>query len=74
MNVKSGGVWEGTYSYRSFYVEGLHEMMCFYGLKPYHHAVLEYARDNDFKLEFFSPYAVEIKYALDFPMCQSNDP
>ncbi|KAK1352357.1 hypothetical protein POM88_053296 [Heracleum sosnowskyi] len=65
LHVTSGRVWEVDYVPGSIYVEGLKAMMDYYGLRPYHLALLNYVEGGDFDLHFYTPYAVEMQYSIN---------
>lgn len=60
--VPTGDVWSGTSCKNSSRVKGLEDMMEFYGVKPYHVLYVEYNGADNFYLEIFNTYAVEIYY------------
>lgn len=77
--VPSGEIWFGKYVSGNFYVEGLEDMMLFYGIRPYHMVVLRYLGGSDFKIQFFNECAVEICYPFSCPSSnrfrvKRNDP
>ncbi|KAK1403412.1 hypothetical protein POM88_003017 [Heracleum sosnowskyi] len=65
LHVTSGRDWEVDYVPGSIYVEGLKAMMDYYGLRPYHLALLNYVEGGDFDLHFYTPYAVEMQYSIN---------
>lgn len=58
-----GDVWCGTYLQKKSYIRGLKEMMQFYDLKPYYVYYMQYTGCDNFNVEIFNSYAMEIEYA-----------
>lgn len=67
LHVKSGADWDGFFSGKIFYIEGLEDMMGYYNLKSYHLALLCYTGGGEFNLTFHTPYGVEMKYPTHNP-------
>lgn len=61
----SSVLWKGKFVKKSKSIEGLTEMMTFYGIKPYYMVVMKYEGEDKFKFEVYNPYAVEITYPFD---------
>ncbi|KAK1373566.1 hypothetical protein POM88_029759 [Heracleum sosnowskyi] len=65
VHVPCGRVWLARFVQGSYYIQGLKDMMSYYGLKPYHMVLLQYVGGANFNMRFFTPYGVEMKYPTD---------
>ncbi|KAK1376768.1 hypothetical protein POM88_032961 [Heracleum sosnowskyi] len=79
LEMPTGEVWFGKYVKGSDYVEGLSELMSFYGVRPYHIVLFNYSGDEHFKLRIFNECGVEICYPFSCPLsshlrARRNDP
>lgn len=75
----SGDIWFGKYVNGNYYIEGLENLMLFYGVRPYHIAVFRFLGGGDFKLQIFNECGVEIFYpfsttSTDNCEVKRNDP
>lgn len=70
LEVPSGEIWFGKYVKERCHIEGLEDMMLFYGIRPYHTVVLRYLGGSDFRIQFFNECAVEHCYPF---YCRSSN-
>ncbi|KAK1393025.1 hypothetical protein POM88_012081 [Heracleum sosnowskyi] len=62
LHVDCSYVWQGKVVNGGKYIEELEDMINYYGIKPYHMVLLQYDRVENFKVQIYNPYAVEIMY------------
>ena len=70
LHVPPGLVWSAIYSKEMNCIQGLHNFMIYYSVKPYYLIALEYMGGLDFNMQIYNPYGVEINYIVRSP-CKS---
>ncbi|KAL1815727.1 hypothetical protein ACET3Z_018301 [Daucus carota] len=70
LHVPPGLVWSAIYSKEMNCIQGLHNFMIYYSVKPYYLIALEYMGGPDFNMQIYNPYGVEINYIVRSP-CKS---
>lgn len=65
LHFPSGKVWKCLFNKNADCVEGLEDVMIFYGIKPFHMVIFHYIGGPNFNVEIFNESAVEICYPLE---------
>ncbi|KAK1382027.1 hypothetical protein POM88_019762 [Heracleum sosnowskyi] len=65
LHIRSRRIWRGLYVQHRKWIEGLDDMMRYYGVKPYHLVAFTYNGGSSFDVEIFNPYAVEVNYTYN---------
>lgn len=68
----TGTIWVGKYDKSTGKIEGVQNMICFYGMTKYNLSMLQYVGDCNFNLYIFNSNAVEIEYPFGYIVDESG--